>query len=173
LISGRQTTDALRRLDIRQCARAGVLRPGHACRWIWRRGGEVTGTINIACRGWPTDLVLPTPQRRRRMARRDLPGPHSPHALPLWRRQAVVCVPGGRMRAPRRHPLWRPALCLPALPSPCLCQHARGDGRSSCQTCRPNPGPARVDAWNAEWSRALAKAQMDALAYVRPAGAGA
>ena len=24
-----------------------MLRPGHACRWIWRRGGEVTGTINM------------------------------------------------------------------------------------------------------------------------------
>jgi hypothetical protein len=52
LISARQTTDALRRLDIRDCARAGVLRPGHASRWIWRRGGEVTGTINVVAEDW-------------------------------------------------------------------------------------------------------------------------
>jgi len=46
-ISARRTTDALRRLDIRECARSGVLRPGYACRWIWRRGGKVTGTVNL------------------------------------------------------------------------------------------------------------------------------
>jgi hypothetical protein len=46
-ISAGRTTDALRRLDIRECARSGVLRPGYACRWIWRRGGKVTGTVNL------------------------------------------------------------------------------------------------------------------------------
>ena len=31
----------------RECARSGVLRPGYACRWIWRLGGKVTGTVNL------------------------------------------------------------------------------------------------------------------------------
>lgn len=44
--TGRTTTDALRRLDLRKMAREGALRPGAAGSWVWSRDGVETGRID-------------------------------------------------------------------------------------------------------------------------------
>jgi hypothetical protein len=118
------------------------LRPGYACRWIWQRGGKVTGTVNLLA--LDDRLILSYRHRSIGGEWQDETYPALIARTPCHyggSRPWFVC-PDGCGRRVAIH--WRPDLCLPALPSPCLCQHARGDGRSSCQTCRPNPGPARV-----------------------------
>lgn len=45
---GRQTTEGLLRLDVRQLARGGVLVAGARATVCWHRGGEPTGTVEVA-----------------------------------------------------------------------------------------------------------------------------
>lgn len=44
---GKSTTDTMRRLDVRQLQRDGLLKPGLAFGWNWSRNGETTASINI------------------------------------------------------------------------------------------------------------------------------
>jgi hypothetical protein len=41
------TTDSYRTLDVRQCARAGVLRPGFWGAWQWKRDEETVASIRM------------------------------------------------------------------------------------------------------------------------------
>lgn len=44
---GKRCTDKMHRLDVRQLARAGQLKPGQSFNLYWTRGGQVTAPINI------------------------------------------------------------------------------------------------------------------------------
>lgn len=51
----RDTTDGLRRLDVRELARCGQLRPGTRSRWSWTRYGQLVAEIDLDAR---TDALL-------------------------------------------------------------------------------------------------------------------
>lgn len=44
---GKDTTDDMRRLDVRRLARDGYLKPGMGYGWRWSRHGEVVASINV------------------------------------------------------------------------------------------------------------------------------
>ncbi|TAM34084.1 MAG: hypothetical protein EPN61_17705 [Burkholderiaceae bacterium] len=48
---GKTCTNELRLLDVRRLARDGLLKPGPAFMWSWRRGGKEVASIQI----WPVD----------------------------------------------------------------------------------------------------------------------
>lgn len=43
----KNSAEDYRSLDIRALHRAGLLRAGFACNWVWKRSGELVGTISI------------------------------------------------------------------------------------------------------------------------------
>ncbi len=161
----KSTTDDCYTLDVRRWGREGVLRPGYWGGWQWMRDGETVASIQMRAEQDSVILIYWHRSGGGDGRTNSTPCASSEHRA-IW-----ACVPGSFARQSAAGGAWRSSMAAAFSPV--------GTAISS-----PTPVHARMQAdvlqigltsfgrgWGGSWHslRRWRQAEMDALAYVRPA----